>query len=208
MSDPSVRAMTDAQWVFEFQALQRKEEMERKVEVEMLKTGARIFRDTLITVLGLHLFPGEVGAEREGDGPPPFTPATLLFSNHHLLKMAVEQLEKKTKDEDAMSRAQSDAAFEEFSQRLARGDVGDMDPILLGADVPNAYWNSEETQQMLKLLGVTPRPASAAAVPHIGRRPAALDAPEPPPKGRVVIVEDETYRPGLELEPGLAGGDE
>jgi hypothetical protein len=142
-------------------------------------------------VFGLNLF-------SEEKDPDVFTPGAFVFGNHHLLKPLLDRAKKTADDKAAAEAAVSDAAFEEFSKRLARGDVGDMEPIL-NPDLKNAYWNSLETQQTLMSLGIKPRPADAPAAPHYGKK-----------KGTVQwLDEDGVSQGGLELEPGLiVGGDE
>lgn len=176
--------MTDAQWKFEAEALRRKEEAAANMQVEVVKAGARILHDTLVSVLGLGLFAPAGGSEAgaEAGGPLPFLPAAFLFANHHLLRVALEERDKSEHAGEAMG----DAAFEAFSARLARGDVGDLDPLLLGT-LPtgtsvDALWKQTAFEQTLAALGVKERPIDAPAAPHFGgdeRRVRVDDEDEP-----------------------------
>lgn len=222
--------MTEAQWLFEYHALRKKEDRELEVQVEAVKTGARILRDTLIGVLGLDLFVTDKERAMASKDMPAFYPAALLFSNHHLLKGVFDE-QKKAEDTE---RALKDAAFEEFSKKLAKGEIGDMDPLLLG-NLPSGgnvtdYWAQESAKQMLRALGVKPRPENAPTVPHFSGRPkrgvgvVSLESSErllqeaadslPVPIDRVgpaPVPLPEDARHGVqivELEPGVFGGDE
>jgi len=222
--------MTEAQWLFEYRALRKKEDEELEMQVEAFKTGARVLRDTLIGVLGLDAFVTEADRAKAPKDAPVFMPASLLFSNHWLLKAHMDE-QKKAEDTE---RALKDAAFEEFSKKLAKGEIGDMDPLLLG-NLPSGgnvtdYWAQESAKQMLRMLGVKPRPVNAPAVPHFSGRPkrgvgvVSLEGSErllqegadslPVPLDRVgpaPIPLPEDTRHGVqivELEPGVFGGDE
>lgn len=222
--------MTEAQWLFEYHALRKKEERELEVQVEALKTNARVLRDTLVGVLGLDVFVSEKEKAAAPPDAPVFYPASLLFSNHHLLKGVLDEQNKAADSE----RALKDEAFEEFSKKLARGEVGDMDPLLLG-NLPGGgnvtdYWAQESAKQMLHQLGVKPRPANAPAVPHFSGRPrksgggVSLEGSDrllqegadaiPVPLDRVgpapiPLPSDALHGVQIvELEPGVFGGDE
>lgn len=183
MSDPSVRAMTDAEWVFEAEALRRKEQAENDMQLATFKANARVLRETLIGVLGLHIFaPKDAGGEADvavdetpGDGAeakvPSFMPAVFLFGNHHLLAKQIEQKQEEGFATDAMN----DEAFEAFSQKLAQGDFSDLDPVHFGGGGDN-YWNTTEGRAALARLGVVPREADAPSVPHFGKPAEAAES--------------------------------
>ncbi len=81
MSHPSVAAMTDAQWAFEYEALRVREEEEL---------------ETWVHLLGLKL-PGRPAGQ-------PFLPASLVMGNPRLLEQWL-----KSKDQDALSDEDFDA---------------------------------------------------------------------------------------------------
>lgn len=232
--------MNWAQWVFEFKALQKKEEDEFNVQAEILKTSARIFRDTLVSVLGLNQLVPEspksddaAAAAKRDDAGLPFVPAAFVMGNHHLLAHYIEE-QKKAADAE---RAMSDTAFDEFSKRLASGDVGDMNPLLLGERPDGRHISDvhaeEAVKELLAAMGVKQRPASAPAVAHFGLKPKdssggggvqisledeerlVQDIPGVPPRSRAAVgpapVPRDNVRVGLdriELEPGVFVGGE
>lgn len=55
LSDPSVRNMNEAQWLFEYHALQARERQSVDLVTSMFRALVRALRHTLITVLGLDL---------------------------------------------------------------------------------------------------------------------------------------------------------
>lgn len=197
--------MTEAQWAFEFHALQKKENQELELYAQTVKTGARILRDTLIGVLGLNLFVTPMpGDPTPADGETPlFVPAAALFSNHHLLKLVIDQ----QKDAMDTEKALNDSAFEEFSKKLARGDVGDMDPLLVGPNIVIEKFDQAAMQAAMKMLGIRPRPDDAPAVPHFGKKRGKVLL-EADPEDISLGVGASGLQP-IELEPGLiVGGDE
>lgn len=221
--------MTDAQWAFEAAALKRKEEAELNMQVEVVKANARVLRDTLIRVSGADILapapePGAVPAET-----PPFVPWALFFSNHHLLRNLMEEKQKA----ETTERVLADDAFEAFSAKLAKGEVGDVDPILLGKlpggrDVSD-LWAEQAAKEALRVLGVKPRPEGAPVVPHLSARPqtggvaVSFESEEKlfgegdalprvaSAMGAAPVPLEDNARVGVrlvELEPGLFGGDE
>lgn len=218
--------MTDAQWLFEYHALRKKEEAEIEVAAKTMETNANILRDTIVATLGLGLFVPK-GTPEPAPGIAPFIPAALLFSNHHLLKPVFEDWQKANDADKAMG----DDAFEEFSKRLARGDVGDMDPLLFG-NLPGGLNITQlvaqgAMKQALATLGVKPRPLDAPAVPHFGKRPmkkgvrVAIESEErilqeqadaiPRPIDRVgpaPVPAREGARVRVQLEPGVFAGED
>lgn len=112
VTDPSVRKMTRAQWIFEYLALRERESEERKFHVDSL-------RRILIYVMGLSaVIPGN-------EDPDKFVPLIVLAGNHHLMhgyakSMGVDM----TPDEDGTTSI-SDQDWEKMSQRMAAG----MEPI-------------------------------------------------------------------------------
>ena len=201
--------MTDAQWLFEYHALQAKEKMEGELQVKLLEANARVLRDTLIGVLGLHLLapqPAPDAPPREEDAPVPFVPAVMLFSNHHLLNIAMAQQKK-----SAGVQVEEDEAFEAFSQRLARGDVGDLDPIhTADLSTMTATLAERERRAAEARLGIQQRPADAPAAAHFGRAVTSAHARvtlQPQMVAPTLLSEDELFGHHIELEPGLFPGD-
>ena len=162
--------MTVEQWLFEYHALRRKERTEGELMVEAMKIGARTFRDILIGVLGLDQVAPKPAGEAAGSAttesrpegaPPPFVPAAFVMGNHHLLNALMEAADKEKQAEAALN----DSAFDEFSRKLAAGEVGDLDPVLTGDAAERPYWQTHEAQEALARM-VKPRASDAPAAPH------------------------------------------
>jgi hypothetical protein len=154
--------MTDAEWLFEFEALKRKEKMEVEAQVELFKVSAKTLRETLVHVLGLHLFVPKATPTTDDDGSTLFMPAVFLLGNHHLLSAHFKEKEKEADAEAAMN----DEAFEAFSAKLAAGDYSDLAPIHV--EGPDSYWNTAMGKAALEKLGVRPRAADAPPAPYLG----------------------------------------
>ena len=182
--------MTWAQWLFEYAGLKEREKAESERMGEVMNISLRSIREIMVGVLGLGVFVPEKAREAHaakieaaraaGEDLPlsPFIPAAMMFSNHHLLAKLHEIQEEESKTEAAMA----DEAFEQMSAALARGDVGDLDPILLGTPgetAENTYWQSFEAQEALRRIGVQRRLETAPPAPHntvrIKRRGVSFD---------------------------------
>jgi hypothetical protein len=185
--------MTWEQWLFEYHALAKKEEAETQVRHETMKTCIRAFREILVGVLGLgQLVPNEEHEKAKKDAkdgePPltPFVPAAFVFGNHHLLQGLI----KKVEESEDVKRVTGDEAadFEAFSQKLARGEDSDIDPILLG-EIPN-----------LDQVLIADQRRRAA---ELGVRTRAPDAPAAPKGGRPRGVVFDDAAAGAELPGGM-----
>lgn len=166
MSDPTVQAMNEAQWLFEYYALRKREEDEGNFFITLVRGIVTNLREMLIGLLGLNVIkrwvlkPGETAPD-----VTPFVPLSFLVSKPEMLKHYIDEGEK----DDTVVPPEQDAAFEAWSAKLARGDVADMDPILIGTpnDDKNLYWRTEAAQQALKAMGVRSTPGIAqTGVPH------------------------------------------
>lgn len=170
MSDPSVAQMTYAQWMFEALALKKREADEAEVTSSLISAFSRILRETLIGVLGLGLVKPKPDAKPE-DGTA-FVPASFIMGRPEMLKHFLEDMKKEEKTEDALN----DEAFEAFSAKLAKGDVGDMDPLIVGHSGPvdpGAFWASAGAKQMLASMGIKQRTTGRAA-PHMEGKPRVM----------------------------------
>lgn len=107
ISDPSVAAMTDAQWIFEAYSLR---------EVDKEKTHMfEAARDMLMSLLGLNLF------RRPGDAEDSYMPLSLICGNPHVLKSLFEEKESGGRVAEALE----DKDFDEWSEQMAAGDFDD-----------------------------------------------------------------------------------
>lgn len=166
MSDPSVAKMNEAQWLFEYYALRKREEEETNFFVTLVRGIITNLREMLIGLLGLNVIkqwtlkPGETAPD-----VTPFVPLSFLVARQDVLKHYIDEGAR----DDTPVPPEQDAAFEAWSAKLARGDIADMDPILIGTpdDDKNVYWRSEAAQQALKAMGIRSTPGAAATgVPH------------------------------------------
>lgn len=198
--------MTEAQWLFEYYALRKKEDEELMLLHEVMKVSSTVLRETLVGVLGLSHF---VDEEAKPGEPTPFLPAAYLMSNHHLLK-AVEEVREKAKKTQA---AVQDEAFEALSKQLMTGDMEALPPFLRGQDgVPpeNAYWFSRQAREDLARAGVKLRPKSAGTVPHFSRKGVVFKSPEEllaEAQAKEVADEEARTVERIELEPGVFAGE-
>jgi hypothetical protein len=116
--------MSEAQWIYEYHALHKKETEDRKFHIDTLK-------NVLISVLGLRVPPlNEDGTPKPkedmtDEDRESFVPLIFLAGNHHLLKKYFE----KFPEEGSQPNPAQDAAFDELSRRMAEDD-GDMVPII------------------------------------------------------------------------------
>lgn len=113
ISDPSVSAMTDAQWVFEYRALQAK----RKEEIEDRKEVLEVQQRMLKAFLGLDI------VKQADDEVERWIPLSLICGNPDLLKTIFEENEREEGARDALN----DPEFDEWSERLAKGELDETD---------------------------------------------------------------------------------
>lgn len=130
VSDPSVARMTRAQWTWEYMALLKREEEERKFNVKSMKA-------VLVNVLGLNL-----AKELDENGKPitwekmteeqreAFVPAVMLMGNHRLMGPYVDKINAGAID-DIEQGVTHDIPVDEFEKQsqAMMSDDGDMAPI-------------------------------------------------------------------------------
>jgi hypothetical protein len=135
-SDPTVRSMTRAQWLFEYHGLVKKDEEETDRAHKSLK-------HILIDVLGLNLKSAEKGKELSPEARfelnlTEFTPLVMLAGNHHLLKQYFKDVD--TSDDLTGESKVSDADFEAQAQAI----MDDMEPI----DIPIAQMSVADIERI------------------------------------------------------------
>lgn len=88
LSDPSVRDMNEAQWMFEYYALREREKNTVDLVTSMFRALVRALRHTLITVLGLDLIRSWYAAGVRGKDKldalkeeTPYIPAVYIFGD-------------------------------------------------------------------------------------------------------------------------------
>jgi hypothetical protein len=189
LADPVVQEMTHGQWLFEAQALRKKEEDALKGRDELVsavfKASHRAFRETLIALLGLFIGAKrkrrpveddattdldedvsddasdveEVAAEEE-EVRTPFLPLVYYLARPDMLNdMLAEDAEDRAAEEAA-----EDKNLDLLNEQLMSLEEGDLEPLLTGqlSNDPYERWASPQMQQMLKELGVevTDKPIS------------------------------------------------
>ena len=102
--------MTDAQWMFEFHALRTREKEERDERVEIFKAQQQM----LVSLLGLNTF-----TQHEEE----IVPLALMCGTPEILAKLQEESQHESKALDAVD----DPEFDEWSEKLAKGDLDDTD---------------------------------------------------------------------------------
>jgi hypothetical protein len=151
LSSPDVKAMSQAQWAFEFYALQKKEE-------DLFKVYFKVMRNLLVNVLGLNSlrptdekglpksFEAMTDDEKEG-----FLPLIAWCARPEMLKPVAEQLQLAT-DEHAATNP--DKQYEELLAKMDKAveEGGDMDPILSTTNV--IIPKDPRYEQQFKQMGI------------------------------------------------------
>lgn len=148
--------MNEAQWLFEYYALQQKEQQTG----EIFKAATDTLRNMLIALLGL-----KPVAENDAG----IVPLSLMCGNHHFLPGIIKDLQAEA---DGKAAADDDADFDALSEQIRQAAVGEGDAIpILAADLDttNLYARSDEYQQALASLGIGPRttPEEALRQPRV-----------------------------------------
>ena len=164
VSDPSVKDMTDTQWLFEFEGLYHKDEK----RLEEYKAISSIVKRSIISLLGLDLFPVE---EKQGVGPDgepivryrmpedhEILPLSIFVGKEELLSEIVKRhKEIKIQEEiDAEERSfdeNEDLVFNDLDE--VEEYFNDDDSDISFTDDPSfmhkrSVWKSEETQRYLE----------------------------------------------------------
>jgi len=126
--------MTTAQWMMEYHALRAREEAQVNMVTAVFKGAVRALRSLFISVLGLHYTPKPVEGEevseaaRDDDGIaiPTYMPLSYIVGRPEML----EVLRKNYQDAEGAEQALADTTFDQFSARLAAGDMSDLEPVL------------------------------------------------------------------------------
>lgn len=159
--------MTDAQWLFEYEALLARERDQAQLVATVLQAG----NDGLIRLFGLDLL-------RKDKDDKSYLPLVLLAGRPEV----VEMITKKSKEDEALKQAtdamQNDDAFEMMSQAVARGDMD----MLTEEDMEQLRRSSQTAkQEELVRLGVHLVEDRPNIVPHVN----ILEQNDTPPSARV-----------------------
>jgi len=132
--------MTRAQWLWEFQAIQKKEEDDANVVIESLKAIEKM----LVHLLGLNLL------QDDDDENESIIPLSLFTGRREIIEAIMEKIGKDVVAKEAIS----DDQFNDLSAAFARGeveDLGDMDPII---EEQIAEVAEQDRQKHLASIGV------------------------------------------------------
>jgi hypothetical protein len=144
--------MTDAQWLWEYEALREKERDQIDNVMEVFKLARR----GLVKILGLDLIQQLWNEESEtGDyDEDAFIPMSLLVSRREIIEHFMKEMENKK----GIKQAMEDDDFEKLSQAMASGeinDVADMEPVISNEQINAALaWNGPLNQKQLEILGI------------------------------------------------------
>lgn len=179
MSDPSVAAMTEMQWAFEYEALQQR----RREDLDLLEAVFKGLRAMLTDLFGLdmarYVTPALDGADddtRRGREHAPYVvPASFLWGRPD----ALEHYRKEAEREVTSALAAKDEAMDDFSDALLTALEKGGDITALGIAPPpaspptdpaereaarKAYWSSPEAEARLTKLGLSTARISPAVL--------------------------------------------
>jgi hypothetical protein len=150
--------MTEAQWLWEFLALQEKESQQIDLVTEVLKATKKM----LTKLLGLDLVKEAMTEEELKEaGDDIAIPFALIAGRREFIQHIMEKVENKSK----VAKAMTDTDFDAMSAAIAKGEIGDMDPILDTSDVERILASAR--QKELKDVGITIVDSVNKNVPHI-----------------------------------------
>lgn len=131
LSDPSVRAMNEAQWMFEYHALHAREKNTIDLVTSMFRALVRSLRHTLITVLGLDLIRSWYAAgvrDKEKltalKDETPYIPAVYVFGDPARIDKLIELDDGKSDEE----REAEDRQIEAVNAAIRSGALEDQIP--------------------------------------------------------------------------------
>lgn len=158
VSDPSVRAMSTAQWYFEFAAIKNRER-------SMIKTAVKLIKDMAVNLMGLNAFrpkwpDGRLKSESEitEEEREAFLPLIAWVGHPEMLKKVSEQytgpMPSDTGDMGDMSDIgmepmvpPNDPEYDKLVEQIDKAD-GDMEPII-GFD-PELHRKAVEEAERLR----------------------------------------------------------
>lgn len=135
--------MTQAQWLWEFEALAHKETEEVERQLELF----RLAKKQIISLLGLSLLSDDTTLK---DNPDAFVPWALLGARREVAQSILTKIDKK----EAEAKVEEDPEFERLSAAIASGEIGDMDPIISIDEEALKKARKQVEQEDLKMAGV------------------------------------------------------
>jgi hypothetical protein len=147
--------MTSAQWLWEFEALAQKDRDDVERQLELFK----LMRKQIVSILGLTLMCNKEDMEKD---PDMFIPWVLMGGRREVVQSIFDKIEK----EHVMKESIEDEEFEKLSSAIARGEIGDMDPILDISDLKLDEVKKKVRREDLQRAGVK-IVDSVQNVPHI-----------------------------------------
>ena len=177
--------MTGAQWIWEYEALAKKEQEAAENNIEMFK----MVKNQIIGLLGLSLMFDEKTLEKN---PDLFMPWVIMGGRREIVQTLMEKFQASQAGKDAID----DPEFEKLSAAIARGDIGDMDPILDMSQLDLEKVKKQAQREDLQKAGVKivdRKPAENAV--HI-----SFDREEMLKKARASVEEVQVARQAVKQE--------
>jgi hypothetical protein len=177
--------MTGAQWIWEYEALAKKEQEAAENNIEMFK----MIKGQIIGLLGLSLMFDEKTLEKN---PDLFMPWVIMGGRREIVHDLMEKFQASQAGRDAID----DPEFEKLSAAIARGDIGDMDPILDMSQLDLEKVKKQAQREDLQKAGVKivdRKPAENAV--HI-----SFDREEMLKKARASVEEAQVARQAVKQE--------
>jgi len=180
LTDPSVQAMNWEQWLFEAEAIRKKEYAALDIQMQMTHAVVKGLRHSIISLLGLDVL--DDGQDPEN---PTIVPLALLTAHPEVLNVIRESAQKAQGEKKASQDESFELLSSQLHEQLKTGKSQlppDMVPFLTEEQIQfdqNSYWNSVDVQEQLKLMGIGPRDSDAPVV-EITSKPATGAGPAEP----------------------------
>jgi len=110
--------MTRAQWLWEYYALQKKDEERTDIIVDTVKA----LEQMLIQIFGLNIL-----KDKEEDS---YIPMSMLVGRREIVEAMLDKISKDSVAKDAIDDDQFEAMSAAFASGEMEDDLGDMDPII------------------------------------------------------------------------------
>lgn len=140
--------MSLAQWTFEARALRRKEDESFKLVQEVFLHAHKVFRNDLISLLGLSIGAGK--ADEDKPDSTPFIPLNLYCGRPEVM----EQLSELDGKEQAATSATKDKSIDALSDLILNMEEGDLEPIISRKKDPLDYVTNDAAQSLMRDMGI------------------------------------------------------
>lgn len=140
--------MSLAQWTFEARAIRRKEDESFKLVQEVFLHARKVFRNDLISLLGLSIGAGK--ADEDKPDSTPFIPLNLYCGRPEVM----EQLSELDGKEQAATSATKDKSIDALSDLILNMEEGDLEPIISRKKDPLDYVTNDAAQSLMRDMGI------------------------------------------------------